>query len=165
MQGPPTPSGRILRAQLQGHCKAMPIPKVGPISFARDMVAVEPPLKLTGRWRGPKDGLYRVATRCRVYGGYLVHRGRVTRCSPAHSHLGASSAVLGRPVFHRAMRLANLAIEGFHDLSLTRKTVRRHSKAAEQANEKAFRCEPTISWRRLLNLKPKSPMCRQARGR
>jgi hypothetical protein len=44
------------------------------------------------------------------------------------------------------MRLANLAIEGFHDLSLTRKTVRRHSKAAEQANEKAFRCEPTISW-------------------
>jgi hypothetical protein len=83
MQGPPTPSGRILRAQLQGHCKAMPIPKVDPISFARDMVAVEPPLKLTGRWRWPKDGLYRVATRRRVYGGYLVHRGRVTRCSPA----------------------------------------------------------------------------------
>jgi len=62
---------------------AMPIPKVDLISFARDMVAVEPPLKLTGRWRGPKDGLYRVATRCRVYGGYLVHRGRVTRCSLA----------------------------------------------------------------------------------
>ena len=54
-----------------------------PIAFARDMARVVPPLKLLGRRRNPPDGLYRVATRRRVYGGYLVHRGRVTRCSPA----------------------------------------------------------------------------------
>jgi hypothetical protein len=56
--------------------------KVDKIAFARDMVGVWPPLRLRGRYRRPKDGLYRVATRKKVYGGFLVHRGRVTRCSP-----------------------------------------------------------------------------------
>ena len=56
--------------------------KPDPISFARDMVAVNPPLKLIGRWHWPKDGLYKVATSRRVHGGYLVHHGKVTRCSP-----------------------------------------------------------------------------------
>jgi hypothetical protein len=69
--------------------------KIDPILFARDMVAITPPLKLTGRWRKPKDGLYRVATRRSVHGGYLVHRGRVTRCSPAvrrRIHIWATQA-------------------------------------------------------------------------
>jgi len=53
---------------------------IDPTPFARDMIALARPLPLLGRWRRPKDGLYRVAT---VHGGYLVQRGRVTRCSPA----------------------------------------------------------------------------------
>ena len=56
---------------------------IDPIPFARDMVALEKPLRLLGRWRPPRDGLYRVATRRTVYGGFLVRRGRVIRCSPA----------------------------------------------------------------------------------
>jgi hypothetical protein len=52
------------------------------IWFARDMMAVRPALRLLGRWRRPKDGLYRVATSKKVHGGFLVHRGRVTRASP-----------------------------------------------------------------------------------
>jgi hypothetical protein len=80
----------------------MEIAKGDPIAFARDMVAVVPPLKLRGRWWPPTDGLYRCATRHRVrgtspkvYGGYLVHRGRVTRCSPAvrrRIHIWATQA-------------------------------------------------------------------------
>jgi hypothetical protein len=53
-----------------------------PIGFARNMVAVRPPLRLKGRHWRPKDGLYRVATRRKVLGGFLVCRGRVTRASP-----------------------------------------------------------------------------------
>ena len=37
----------------------------------------------TATWQGKHLVLLGVATRRRVYGGYLVHRGRVTRCSPA----------------------------------------------------------------------------------
>ena len=55
---------------------------VDPIAFARDMVALRRPLRLRGRWRKPKDGLYRVATRRKVHGGFLVCHGRVTRASP-----------------------------------------------------------------------------------
>jgi hypothetical protein len=54
-----------------------------PLAFCRDMVRLQRPLRLLGRWRRPKDGLYRVATRRTVHGGFLVQRGRVTRCSPA----------------------------------------------------------------------------------
>jgi hypothetical protein len=56
---------------------------IDPIPFARDMIALEQPLRLLGRWRRPLDGLYRVSTRRRVVGGFLVRRGRVIRCSPA----------------------------------------------------------------------------------
>jgi hypothetical protein len=60
----------------------MPRSNVDPIAFARDMVAVKPPLRLRGRWWVPKDGLYRVATSRKVHGGFLVCHGRVTRASP-----------------------------------------------------------------------------------
>jgi hypothetical protein len=56
--------------------------KADPIAFCRDMRAVRPPLRLRGRWKPPKDGLYRVATSRKVHGGFLIHRGRVTRASP-----------------------------------------------------------------------------------
>ena len=56
--------------------------RTDPIAFASDMVALPRPLRLRGRWRPPKDGLYRVATRRKVHGGLLVQRRRVTRCSP-----------------------------------------------------------------------------------
>jgi hypothetical protein len=56
--------------------------KVDPIFFARDMVKLRRPLRLRGRWKPPKDGLYRVATSRRVHGGFLVHDGRVVRASP-----------------------------------------------------------------------------------
>ncbi|HET6887794.1 MAG TPA: hypothetical protein VFH87_07705 [Candidatus Udaeobacter sp.] len=56
---------------------------IDPIPFARDLIALPRPLRLLGRWRPPKDGLYRVATRRTVHGGFLVSRGRVKRCSPA----------------------------------------------------------------------------------
>ncbi len=52
------------------------------IAFARDMVALRQPLRLKGRWRPPKDGLYRVATGKKVHGGFLVQRRRITRASP-----------------------------------------------------------------------------------
>jgi hypothetical protein len=55
---------------------------VDPIAFARDMVALPRPLRLRGRWRPPKDGLYRVATSRKVHGGFLVQRRRITRASP-----------------------------------------------------------------------------------
>jgi hypothetical protein len=57
--------------------------RTDPIAFARDMKRLRRPLRLRGRHWLPKDGLYRVVTRRKVHGGYLVHRGRVTRCSPA----------------------------------------------------------------------------------
>jgi hypothetical protein len=56
--------------------------RTDPIAFARDMVALRRPLRLRGRWRPPKDGLYRVTTSKKVHGGFLIHRGRVTRASP-----------------------------------------------------------------------------------
>jgi hypothetical protein len=55
---------------------------VDEIAFCRDMVAVKPPLRLRGRWRPPKDGLYRVATGKKVHGGFLVQSHRITRASP-----------------------------------------------------------------------------------
>jgi hypothetical protein len=50
--------------------------KIDPILFARDMVAITPPLKLTGRWRKPKVvcialqhvGAFTVAIWCTVDG-------------------------------------------------------------------------------------------------
>ncbi len=42
--------------------------KTDPIAFARDMVRLRRPLRLRGRWRPPKDGLYRVATSKKVHG-------------------------------------------------------------------------------------------------
>jgi hypothetical protein len=60
--------------------------KVDELWFARDMVALRRPLRLTGRWRRPKDGLWMVKTRRGVRGGYLVYRGRVVRCSPVLRH-------------------------------------------------------------------------------
>jgi len=56
--------------------------RTDPIPFARSMVRLRRPLRLRGRWWLPKDGLYRVATSKKVHGGFLVHRGRVTRASP-----------------------------------------------------------------------------------
>jgi len=56
--------------------------RTDPIAFARDMVALRRPVRLMGRRRPPKDGLYRVATGKRVHGGFLVQRRRVTRASP-----------------------------------------------------------------------------------
>jgi hypothetical protein len=56
--------------------------KVDPITFARGMVRLRKPLKLRGRRRWPKDGLYRVATSRKVHGGFLVRRGRVLRATP-----------------------------------------------------------------------------------
>jgi hypothetical protein len=56
--------------------------RTDPIAFCRDMVRLPRPLRLKGRWRPPKDGLYRVATSRKVLGGYLVCHGRVTRASP-----------------------------------------------------------------------------------
>jgi len=53
-----------------------------PLSFCRDMKRLRRPLRLRGRWSPPKDGLYRVATSKKVLGGFLIHRGRVTRASP-----------------------------------------------------------------------------------
>jgi hypothetical protein len=47
------------------------------------MVALRRPLRLKGRWRPLRDGLYRVATTKKVHGGFLVHRRRIVRCSPA----------------------------------------------------------------------------------
>ena len=49
-----------------------------PVPFARDMITLARPLRLLGRWRPPKDRLYRVATSRTVRGDYLV-----TRYSPA----------------------------------------------------------------------------------
>lgn len=61
--------------------------KADPIAFARDMIALRRPMRLKHRWKPPRDGLYRVVSGrrggYRVQGGYLVVRGRVTRCSPA----------------------------------------------------------------------------------
>jgi hypothetical protein len=56
--------------------------RTDPIAFARDMKRLRRPLRLRGRWRPPKDGLYRVATSKKVHGGFLVQRRRVTRASP-----------------------------------------------------------------------------------
>jgi len=56
--------------------------RADPIPFAREMKRLSRPLRLRGRWRPPKDGLYRVATSKQVYGGFLVQRRRVTRASP-----------------------------------------------------------------------------------
>jgi len=57
------------------------------------MIAVRRPLRLRGRYWLPKDGLWKVETRKRVLGGFLVTRGRVTRCSPAiRRHLHAWAA-------------------------------------------------------------------------
>jgi hypothetical protein len=56
--------------------------RTDPIAFARDMVALRKPLRLKGRWRPPKDGLYRVATGKRTLGGFLVQHRRITRASP-----------------------------------------------------------------------------------
>jgi hypothetical protein len=56
--------------------------KTDPIAFARDMRRLRKPLRLRGRWRPPRDGLYRVATGKRVLGGFLVQHRRVTRASP-----------------------------------------------------------------------------------
>ena len=58
--------------------------RTDPIAFARDMVALPRPLRLRGRWRPPKDGLYPVATSKKVHGGFLVQRRRVTRASPGY---------------------------------------------------------------------------------
>jgi hypothetical protein len=57
--------------------------KADAISFARDMIGLRKPLRLRGRWKRPKDGLYRIATSRKVHGGVLIHDGRVKRCSPA----------------------------------------------------------------------------------
>ena len=58
-------------------------PKVlSDIEFCRDMRALRRPLRLRGRWRRPKDGLYRVRNSKRVLGGFLVCHGRVMRASP-----------------------------------------------------------------------------------
>jgi hypothetical protein len=56
--------------------------RTDPIAFARDMERLPRPLRLKGRYWVPKDGLYRVATRRKVHGGFLVCHGRVTRASP-----------------------------------------------------------------------------------
>jgi hypothetical protein len=53
-----------------------------PMAFARDMLALPRPLPLRGRWRPPRDGLYRVSNSKKVFGGFLVQRRRVVRCSP-----------------------------------------------------------------------------------
>jgi hypothetical protein len=67
--------------------------KTDAIAFCRDMIAVRRPLRLRGRYWLPKDGLWKVETRKRVLGGFLVTRGRVTRCSPAiRRHLHAWAA-------------------------------------------------------------------------
>ena len=56
--------------------------RTDPIAFARDMRRLRRPLRLRGRWRPPKDGLWRVATGRKVHGGFLVHRRRITRATP-----------------------------------------------------------------------------------
>jgi hypothetical protein len=61
--------------------------EVDEMAFARDMVGLRRPLRLRGRWKRPKDGLYRVVTRRGRWpsrcGGFLVYKGRVRRCSPS----------------------------------------------------------------------------------
>lgn len=65
----------------------MPEKKVDELWFARDMIGLRRPLRLRGRWKRPKDGLYRVVTRRARWpsrcGAFLVYRGRVRRCSPS----------------------------------------------------------------------------------
>ena len=65
---------------------------VDKIAFARDMVRIKP-VRLHGRYWRRRSGLWRVATRKGVRGGFLVARGRVVRCSPAirrHLHVWAA---------------------------------------------------------------------------
>jgi len=56
--------------------------KADPIAFCRDMLRLRRPLRLRGRWKPPKDGLYRVATGRKIHGAFLIHRRRVVRASP-----------------------------------------------------------------------------------
>ena len=57
--------------------------RADPLSFARDMKRLRKPLRLRGRWSPPLDGLWKVVTRRKVHGGFLICRGRVVRASPA----------------------------------------------------------------------------------
>ena len=49
--------------------------KADPIAFARDRKRLRKPLRLRGRWRPPRDGLYIVANSEKGLGGFI----RVTR--------------------------------------------------------------------------------------
>jgi hypothetical protein len=62
----------------------MPSSNGDPIAFARNMRALRRPLRLRGRWRPLRDGLYRVATSRKVHGGFLVQRRRIVRASPGY---------------------------------------------------------------------------------